>query len=59
VQKIVDSANYFYACYQEEKSLERQELISSFDLEDNKVLVTWLEILSMFVFISIYLLFIV
>ena len=32
VQKIVDSANYFYACYQEEKSLERQELISSFDL---------------------------
>lgn len=59
VQKIVDSANYFYACYQEEKSLERQELISSFDLEDNKVLVIWLEILSMFVFTSIYLLFIV
>lgn len=59
VQKIVDSANYFYACYQEENSLEQQELISSFDLEDNKVIVTWLEVVSMVVFTGIYLFFVV
>lgn len=59
VQKIVDSANYFYACYQEENSEEKQALVLSFEETDNLVLITWLEILSMFVFTSIYLLFIV
>lgn len=59
VQKIVDSVNYFYACCQEENSEEKQALVLSFDETDNLVLINWLEILSMFVFTSIYLLFIV
>lgn len=59
VKKIVESVNYFYACCQEENSEEKQALVLSFEETDNLVLIKWLEILSMFVFTSIYLLFIV
>lgn len=59
VQKIVESVNYFYACCQEENSEEKRALVLPFDETDNLVLIKWLEIISMFVFTSIYLLFIV
>ena len=59
VKKIVESVNYFYACCQEENSEEKQALVLSFEETDNLVLIKWLEIFSMFVFTSIYLLFIV